>query len=236
MDREIITAMFDLQVLYEDNHIIAVNKPACMLVQGDVTGDISLMDHVKEYIKVKYNKPGDVFLGLIHRIDRPVSGVVLFARTSKGASRLSEQFRRHLTQKTYYAVVESVPFLEKGDLVDWLIKDESRNVVSIGREDMAGAQWAKLSYKLIAQSDGKALLEVEPMTGRPHQIRVQLSHMGCPIVGDIKYGASAPLPDKSIALCAMAMVFETATTKEVVRAETKVPTTWQEWFPGLLVE
>jgi len=203
-----------LKILYEDNHLIAVFKPAGLLVQGDETGDVCLMDEVKDYLKQKYNKPGKVFLGLLHRLDQPVSGIVLFAKTSKGASRLSEQFRNHTIQKTYHVLVEGVPVDEKGTLVHYLIKNKDTNVVKAYNEEKEGSLRAELDYE-VEESNGKvSLLKINLKTGRPHQIRCQLAHMGHPIVGDMKYGSKQKHKNGEIALCATSLVFETATTKE----------------------
>ena len=181
-----------LKVLYEDNHLIAVFKPAGILVQGDDSGDECLMDQVKEYLKEKYHKPGNVFLGLLHRLDRPVSGIVLFAKTSKGASRLSEQFRNHTIKKMYHALVEtssSRPLPLAGTLVNYLKKDSETNKVAVFDKPHHGALRAELSYKILEQRKEQAVVEVELKTGRPHQIRVQFAHAGSPLVGDKKYGA-----------------------------------------------
>ena len=212
-----------LKVLYEDNHLIAVFKPAGVLVQGDNTGDKCLMDEVKEYLKEKYNKPGQVFLGLLHRLDRPVSGVVLFAKTSKGASRISEQIRNHTVHKTYQTLVEGKLQKEKGTLVNWLKKDEQKNRVAIFDNETADSLYAELDYKVL-KTDGKnSLLEINLKTGRPHQIRSQLSHIGHPIVGDLKYGSKAANSDKSISLCSTSFTFETATGGEIKTATVEPP-------------
>jgi 23S rRNA pseudouridine1911/1915/1917 synthase len=200
-----------LKVLYEDNHLIAVFKPAGVLTQGDRTGDASLMDEVKKYFKEKYKKPGNVFLGLLHRLDRPVCGIVLFAKTSKGASRLSEQFRNGEVEKIYHAVVIGRPKQKKGVLINYLRKDAGK-----GRE-------AKLSYEVVRFNDKYSLLEIKPETGRFHQIRVQLSLAGFPILGDIKYGAPSPLPDRSIALCATSLSFRLATKNEIKKLSIPIP-------------
>jgi 23S rRNA pseudouridine1911/1915/1917 synthase len=204
-----------MKVLYEDNHLIAVYKPAGILVQGDKSGEITLMDEVKKYLKEKHNKPGNVFLGLLHRLDRPVSGIILFAKTSKGASRLSEQFRNHTVKKIYQAVVEGKPKNDQQILVNFLKKDEQKNKVEVFDKEVPGSQQAELFYKVLRSNKKHSLLEVELKTGRPHQIRAQLSHIKCPIVGDIKYGASFVLPDKLIALSAIELTFKLPTQEAV---------------------
>jgi 23S rRNA pseudouridine1911/1915/1917 synthase len=215
----------DLEILFEDNHVLAVNKPAGLLVHGDETGDITLADLAKEYIKYKYNKPGNVFIGVVHRLDRPVSGVVLLAKTSKALIRLNELFRSKKTRKIYWAVVLNKPAQESGTLVHWLVKDASKNVTkAYAKENPAGAR-SELNYKLLGNQQGKYLLEVNPITGRPHQIRVQLASMRCPIVGDLKYGAAQPLPDKSIALHARQLHFEHPTLKTTITVSAPLPAT-----------
>lgn len=203
-----------LRVLYEDNHLIAVYKPACVLVQGDETGDPCLMDEVKEYIKETYKKPGNVFLGLLHRLDRPVAGIVLFAKTSKGASRISEQFRNRTIKKTYTAIIEGIPDRDECTLIHYLKKDEKKNKVTVYEQPTPEALRAELFFRIIRKKTDRAMVEVELKTGRPHQIRAQLSTIGCPILGDVKYGASQPLPDGSIALAATYLEFTTATGGE----------------------
>jgi 23S rRNA pseudouridine1911/1915/1917 synthase len=215
-----------LQVLYEDNHLIAVYKPAGVLVQSDKTGDATLMDEVKLYLKTKYQKTGNVFLGLIHRLDRPVSGVILFAKTSKGASRLSEQFREHTVEKIYHAWVVGKPKQDKGELVHYILKNEKNNKVEIFDKPQAGAQRAELDYEVVEKKPGMSLLKVTLGTGRSHQIRSQLARIGCPIVGDIKYGGnnrSASDPHHSIALAATSLTFTTATTDEQVTVTGPLP-------------
>ncbi len=212
-----------IKILYEDNHLIAVFKPAGMLVQGDETGDKCLMDEVKEYIKEKYNKPGQVFLGLLHRLDRPVSGVVLFAKTSKGAARLSEQIRTHKVQKFYQALVEGKVKKEKATLINWLRKDEQKNKVTLFDKEIPNTLFAELDYKVLNSNTKNSLLEINLKTGRPHQIRSQLAYIGHPIVGDLKYGAKEALSDKSIALCAASFTFETATGGEIKTAVVEPP-------------
>jgi 23S rRNA pseudouridine1911/1915/1917 synthase len=236
-----------LNVLYEDNHIIAVEKPAGMLVQGDdqrgrsaesKAAVVTLMDEVKKYIKEKYKKPGNVFLGLVHRLDRPVGGIVLFGKTSKGAARLSEQFREHSADKIYHAWVEGSV---KGSgasttLVNYLIKDENRRRADVYDEPLRNAQQAELTYSVVKRmTDGKrqlTLLKIHLKTGRFHQIRAQMAHMGHPIVGDAKYGAMSgaqlgpspiQLSEGWIALWATSLTFETATGSETKTISIQVP-------------
>jgi 23S rRNA pseudouridine1911/1915/1917 synthase len=196
-----------IQVIYEDNHIIAVNKRTSDIVQADKTGDVPLSDHVKQYIKKKFDKPGDVYLGVVHRIDRPVSGVVLFARTSKMAARLSELFQTKEIQKTYWAVVKDKPKNESGRLVHFLKKNEAKNMSKAFDKEQEGALRSELEYKILCSSDNYHLLEVRPITGRHHQIRVQLAAMGCPIKGDLKYGAKRSNENGGISLHARKVEF-----------------------------
>jgi 23S rRNA pseudouridine1911/1915/1917 synthase len=217
----------DIKVLYEDNHLIAVYKPAGVLVQGDKSGDSSLLDEVKAFIKNKYQKPGNVFLGLIHRLDRNVDGVVLFAKTSKGASRLSEQFRNHSVQKVYYAWVHGIVTQKSGTLINFLKHDENQNYAEVFDGETRGADRAELRYELVKTEGDFSLLKILLKTGRHHQIRAQLSHIGHPIVGDSKYGSSQRLPDQKIALTATELTFETATTKEHKAVILEIPEkTW----------
>ena len=213
----------DLQVLYEDNHLIAVNKWPGDIVQGDKTGDEPLSEKVKRYIGDKYQKPGAVFLGTIHRIDRPVSGVVLFARTSKALERMNEQFREREVQKTYWAVTQKTPNLTQGKLVHYLVKKESLNKSFASSEPKPGASRCELDYRVLAATERYTLVEVLPLTGRHHQIRVQLSTIGCPIKGDLKYGAKRSNPDGSIHLHARKLEFLHPVTKEPISIEAKVP-------------
>lgn len=208
-----------IQVLYEDNHLIAVNKPAGWLVQGDATGDTTLADWVKVYIKNRYGKPGDVFLGVIHRIDRPVSGAVVFARTSKALERMNRLFRDREVQKTYLAVTTERPNPLAGHLTHFLTKDKERNVAKAYdrlSNRAKGAKKSELDYELIGELGGHHLLKVNPITGRPHQIRVQLAKMGWPIRGDVKYGFKQPNTDLSIHLHCYQMQFEHPVKKEPV--------------------
>jgi len=210
-------------VLYEDNHLIAVNKPAGVLVQGDETGDKTLSDFVKADIAHRYNKPGAVFLGTIHRIDRPVSGVVVFARTSKALSRMNELFRTRDITKRYLAVVNGRPARPEQTLVHWLTKNEGANKATSFIKETPGASRCELDYRLMASTGPYSLLEVLPLTGRSHQIRCQLAAIGCPIAGDLKYGAPEPLPDKSIALHARSLSFIHPVTKKPVVITASVP-------------
>ena len=199
--------MDKIDVLYEDNHLLVVNKPAGMLVQGDHTGDTPLVEHGKAYIKQKYHKPGEVFLGVVHRLDRPVSGVVVLARTSKALARMNALFQEKKTEKTYWALVDKNPPQEAGILTHWLTKDPKKNRATAHRREVPGSKRAELSYRLVAQHDRLFLLEVVPQTGRPHQIRVQLASLGCPIRGDLKYGAPEANTDASISLHARRLAF-----------------------------
>jgi len=210
-------------ILFEDNHLIAVNKKSGDIVQGDKTGDQPLSDRVKEYIKEKYNKPGEVFLGTIHRIDRPVTGVVLFARTSKALERMNEQFREREVKKVYWAVVKNIPVPESGNLVNYLIKDEAKNKSRAYDAPRNGALQCELNYTLLKRSDRYALLEINPVTGRHHQIRVQLSKIGSPIKGDLKYGSERSNPDGSINLHARRLSFLHPVSKTSVDIIAPVP-------------
>lgn len=229
-----------VDVLYEDNHLIAVRKPHGMLVQGDETGDPSLINEVRYFIKQRDNKPGNVFVGLLHRIDRPVGGVVLFGKTSKGSARLSEQFRAHNVEKTYWAVVEvSMPSARdsrrpesanpshptsklqpNGTVKQWIVKDEKSNRVTAHDHEVPGSLYAETSYRVLVEGDGRALIEVKPKTGRPHQIRIAMSSLGTPIVGDVKYGAAQaialPSGSTALALFAKSLSFDQPVTKERV--------------------
>lgn len=215
-----------LQVIHEDNHIIAVNKPAGMLVHGDATGDVPLSDYVKQYIKLRYKKPGDVFLGVIHRLDRPVSGTIVFARTSKGLSRMTKLFQDRKIEKTYWAVVKKRPEPIIGSVKSYLLKDRDRNVTKsyqkIGNRTK-NAKLSELSYSMLAEINGHHLLEVKPLTGRPHQIRVQLASIGCPIIGDLKYGYPQANQNGSIHLHARKLSFIHPVKKEPVEISSEPP-------------
>ncbi len=220
------------QVVYEDNHLLVVNKEPGVLVQSDRTGDVPLVDLLRDYIKEKYNKPGDVFLHPVHRIDRPVSGLVVFARTSKALERMTEIFRKRQVQKTYWAVVRQKPKEERGRLVHYLIKDEAKNEVKTFAYETPGAQRAELTYRLLGQINEHYLLEVEPITGRPHQIRAQLAAMGCPIRGDVKYGYDRPTIDKKIYLHARRLYFVHPVKKEPLICKGGLPDDpfWEEFL------
>jgi 23S rRNA pseudouridine1911/1915/1917 synthase len=221
----------ELNVLYEDNHVIVINKSASDIVQGDKTGDETLPDKIKSYLKVKYDKPGNVFCGVVHRLDRPTSGAVVFARTSKALERLNAQFRDKETNKTYWAIVESKPEKEEATLVHYLKKNEKQNKSYATLHEVPGSKKAVLHYKLIDSSDRYYLLEVKLETGRHHQIRAQLSSIGCVIKGDLKYGAKRPNSDGSIGLHACQLEFNHPTTKEVIKITAPVPNDplWQHF-------
>lgn len=217
----------ELVVLYEDNHCLALQKPARMLTVGDETGDVSLLDLGREYIKRKYQKPGDVFLGVVQRLDRPVSGVVLFARTSKAASRLAEQFRTRRVQKTYRAIVEGKVESADGECLNWLRKDPATNIVRIVPANSSGAKPARLRYRRLRSFDHRTLVEIHPETGRSHQIRVQLAAIGHPICGDRKYGSKTAL-EGAIALHAAKLEFEHPTRREPIVVTAPEPTVWSK--------
>ncbi|MCD6347559.1 MAG: RNA pseudouridine synthase [Bacteroidales bacterium] len=220
-----------MQVLYEDNHIIAVNKYIGDLVQGDVTGDVSLDSEVKAYLKKKYNKPGDVFLGVVHRLDRPVSGVVIFARTSKALTRLNKLFQEHAIKKTYWAVVKNRPPFEEGELTNYLTRNSEKNKTYVAQKPRKGAKSARLTYKLLGVTNKYYLLEIDLHTGRHHQIRSQLAHIGCSIKGDLKYGFARSNPDGGIHLHARRLEFiHPVSNKEIVIiASPPQDNLWQEF-------
>lgn len=212
-----------MQVLYEDNHVIIVSKNAGEIVQGDKTGDTPLSETVKAYIKEKYAKPGAVFLGVVHRLDRPVSGVVLFARTSKALARLNEMFRTGQVQKTYWALVQNLPPQPAATLTHFLVRNEQKNKSFAYDNERPGAKKAVLDYRVIAHTDRYHLLEVHLHTGRHHQIRCQLAAIGCPIRGDLKYGAPRSNADGSISLHARSLRFEHPVSHQIICVEAPAP-------------
>lgn len=214
-----------LDVLFEDNHVLAVNKPPGLLTMGDSTGAPTLVDAAKRYLQEKYHKPGAVFLGVVHRLDRPVSGVVLFARTSKAAARLSAQFRDRTVEKIYLAFVEGRVADPSGTLQHWLLKDRAANHVSVVKAQTVAAQECLLDYRRKKSSGPQTLLEITPRTGRSHQIRVQLSAQGWPIVGDRKYGSRTNWPD-GIALHASRITFDHPTRHEPITVTAEPPAAW----------
>ena len=210
-------------VVYEDNHIIVVNKTSSEIVQGDKTGDTPLSEMVKQYLKEKYNKPGNVFIGVSHRLDRPVSGLVVFAKTSKALPRLNEMFRNGEVKKTYWAIVKECPKETEGELVHYLVRNEKQNKSYAYDKEVKNSKKAVLHYKLIGHSQNYYLLEVDLKTGRHHQIRCQLAKMGCPIKGDLKYGSPRSNPDGSICLHARTVQFVHPVSKEMIRLTAPVP-------------
>lgn len=213
-----------MTVLYEDNHIIAVNKTCNEIVQGDKTGDIPLSEIVKAYIKEKYNKPGEVFLGVTHRLDRPTSGVVLFARTSKALTRLNEMFKSHeQIRKTYWAIVQGAPKIPEARLENYLVRNEAQNKSYIAKPGAKEAKLAVLSYKTLVRGDNYTLLEINLETGRHHQIRCQLAAIGCPVKGDLKYGAKRSNPDGGICLHARRIEFIHPVSKQEICITAPVP-------------
>jgi 23S rRNA pseudouridine1911/1915/1917 synthase len=222
-----------MRIIFEDNHLLVINKDAGVLVQGDKTGDTPLSDLAKAYVKEKYQKPGEVFMGVIHRIDRPVSGLVLMARTSKALERMNEQFKNREIEKKYLAVVRNRPPANAGNLVHWLIKNPETNVTKAYEKEEPNSMRSELNYKLIGELDGFYLLDVNPITGRPHQIRVQLASMNCPIVGDNKYGYPRGNKDKSICLHAHQVKFMHPVKKEEMQLFAALPLDpfWQKFSP-----
>lgn len=214
-----------LHILHVDNHLIAVHKPAGKLTQSDVRGAPNLLDQTRDWIKREFNKPGKVYLGLVHRLDRPVAGIVVFARTSKAASRLSEQFRDNTARKVYRACVEGVPKKTTGRLVHYLRKEKSMKATVFPRPT-PDAKQAELTYTVLEERGETSILEVELHTGRFHQIRAQLAFIGHPIVGDIKYRAKTLLPENRIALCAHRLIIQHPTTGETLTLESPPPKGW----------
>ncbi|MBR5029574.1 MAG: RluA family pseudouridine synthase [Muribaculaceae bacterium] len=212
-----------MELIYEDNHIIIVNKACGEIVQGDRTGDQPMVETLKQWIKTKYNKPGNVFCGVTHRIDRPTCGLVVFARTSKGLSRMNELFRRGEVHKTYWAIVKSRPPKDHDTLTDYLVSVEKNNKTYIAKPGTQGAQKAVLEYTVIAQSDNYFLLEINLLTGRKHQIRAQLAHLGCPIRGDLKYGSPRSNPDGGISLQSHRIQFTHPVSKQEIDITAPLP-------------
>lgn len=211
------------RILFEDNHLIVVNKMPSEIVQGDKTGDEPLSETVKRYIKVKYQKPGEVFLGVVHRIDRPVSGAVVFARTSKALSRMNEMVKNHQMTKRYWAIVKNKPPHESDRLEHFLLRNEKQNKSYVRQKEVKDSKQAILNYQWLASSKDYHLIEIELITGRHHQIRAQLAAIGCPIKGDLKYGFPRNNPDASISLHARKMSFIHPVTKELVSVEAPPP-------------
>ena len=225
-----------MEVLYEDNHIIIVSKRAGEIVQGDKTGDVPLSETVAAYLKEKYSKPGNVFVGVPHRLDRPVSGLVVLAKTSKALSRLNEMFRVGSVDKRYLAIVKNRPKNPEGRLENWLVRNEKQNRSYAYDKEVPGSKQAILNYRLVASSVNYHLLEIELLTGRHHQIRCQLAKMGCPIKGDLKYGAERSNPDGSISLHAYHVTFEHPVSHEMIDVKAPLPddALWQSFRDSLL--
>ena len=220
-----------MNVLYEDNHIIIINKVAGEIVQGDKTGDKSLCDNMKAFLKEKYAKPGNVFVGLPHRLDRPVSGVVVLAKTSKALERLNNMFRDGNVKKIYWAITKERPQQSEGELSSWILRNEKMNKSFCYTKEVKGSKHALLYYRHIAESKNYSLIEVELKTGRHHQIRCQLSSIGCPIKGDLKYGAKRSNPDGSISLHARYIEFTHPVSKELIQVTAPLPkdSLWQSF-------
>ena len=219
-----------MKVIYEDNHIIVISKESGEIVQGDKTGDAPLSDYVKDYIKEKYAKPGNVFLGVTHRLDRPVSGLVVFARTSKALSRLNDMFRKGEVHKTYWAIVKNRPQADEGRLTHWIVRNEKQNKSYAYDHEVKDSKKAVLDYRLLASDDNYHILEINLLTGRHHQIRCQLAAMGCPIKGDLKYGAPRSNPDGSISLLSRHVEFVHPVSKQPIRLDAPLPSDvlWQK--------
>ena len=219
-----------MKIVYEDNHVIIASKRSGEIVQGDKTGDRTLADDVKEYIKEKYAKPGNVFLGVTHRLDRPVWGLVVFAKTSKALARLNDMFRNGEVHKTYWAICQNAPAEPEATLTHWITRNEKQNKSYAYDREVPGSKKAVLHYRTISRSEHYTLVEIELMTGRHHQIRCQLAKIGCPIKGDLKYGARRSNPDGSISLLARKVEFIHPVSKEHICVESQVPddNLWRE--------
>lgn len=221
-----------MQVIYEDNHLIAINKSSSEIVQGDKTGDEPLSEKVKSYLKEKYHKPGNVFIGVTHRLDRPVSGLVLFAKTGKALSRMNEMFRLGDVHKIYWAIVKNPPLQESAELVHWMVRNEKQNKSYAYDREVPNSKKAVLRYRIIGQSDNYFLLEINLLTGRHHQIRCQLAKIGCPIRGDLKYGFPRSNKDGGISLHSRSVLFFHPVTKQEIHLEAAVPQDplWQSFW------
>ncbi len=211
------------EILYEDNHLLILNKRPGLLVQGDKSGDLSVVDLAKDYLRQKYNKPGNVFIGLAHRIDRPASGIVILCKTSKSLSRVAQAFKSKQIKKSYFVIVKNQPPVKRGKLVNWLKKDNVYNKVKIFDSEIPGALKAELEYEILGKNSGNYLLKVNLLTGRPHQIRAQLSAINCPVAGDMKYGDHEPGPSKSIFLHAAMVEFMHPVKKEKLKVSAPPP-------------
>lgn len=223
MADKIVSNKSNLQILHEDNHIIVINKRVGDIVQGDKTGDKPLSEVVKEFIKDKYNKPGDVYLGVVHRLDRPTTGIIVFAKTSKALTRLNESFKNRETQKTYWAVVKNFPPKENDTLIHFLKRNPKNNTSKAHTKEVPESKKASLDYSVIKKLDNYFALEINLHTGRHHQIRAQLTAIGCPIKGDLKYGFDRSNPDGGIHLHARKLVLNHPVTKETLTFEAPVP-------------
>lgn len=223
MKEKIVSTKDNLQVIYEDNHIIVINKRVGDIVQGDKTGDKPLSDVVKEFLKEKYNKPGEVFLGVVHRLDRPTTGIVVFAKTSKALTRLNETFKNRETQKTYWAVVKNAPPKDSDTLVHFLKRNTKNNTSKAHLKEVSDSKKASLSYQIIKKLDNYFVLEIDLHTGRHHQIRSQLQAIGCPIKGDLKYGFDRSNPDGGIHLHAKKLILKHPVSKEILKFIANTP-------------
>lgn len=223
MKEKIVSTKDNLQIIHEDNHIIVINKRVGDIVQGDSTGDKPLSDIVKEYIKIKYNKPGDVFLGVVHRLDRPTTGIVVFAKTSKALTRLNEIFKNRETQKTYWAIIKNTPPKEKDTLTHFLKRNSKNNTSKAHLKEIPDSKLASLSYQIFKKLDNYFALEIDLHTGRHHQIRAQLQAIGCPIKGDLKYGFNRSNSDGGIHLHAKKLTLKHPVSKEVITFTAAAP-------------
>lgn len=230
--------IYSMDVLYEDNHIIIVNKTTSEIVQGDKTGDTPLSETLKQWLKEKYNKPGNVFVGVTHRLDRPVSGIVVFAKTSKALSRLNDMFRNGEIKKSYWAIVKDNPPKQQDEITHYLVRNEKQNKSYAYNIPKESAKEATLSYAVIAQSDRYRLLEIDLKTGRHHQIRCQLAHIGCPIKGDLKYGAKRSNPDGGISLHARHIHFIHPVSEKTIDVIAPVPddTLWKAFETEVILK